>query len=997
MMGFLTGTVSQEPRSLAERHVRAYLDAALDCVILADLDGRIVEFNAAAERVFGYGREDALGQSLAELIVPPSLRQRHLRAFTRFVETGETRLFGRRLELTGLRADGSEFPLELALSQVGGEPPLICGAIRDLSEIKRAEVDLRRLADQQAALRRVATLVAREAAPAEVFAAVAEECARVLNVALASVFSYDADGGATLVGVWGSENPFAVGDRYGPHPGVISEVRRTGRPALVNYAEMSGTISARLAEAGIRLGLGVPIAVGKKLWGVVVALSTDLSPLPDDIEVRLTQFTELVATAIANTQARDALRRLVDEQAALKRVATRVARQPLPAELFAAVAEEAANVLEVELVSIVRYEPDGTATVIAALDDHPFPVGSNWPLDGPSVMATVLETGRPARVDDYGELLGTIAGRVHAAGIHSTVGVPITVDRTTWGAMIAVAPGRKPLPDGTETRLADFTELVSTAISSTQARADLRGLVDEHAALRRVATLVARGTDAAAVFDAVCVETGRLMEATSVNLARFTPDGLNLTMAGWSAHDTHVPTGTQLPLSPDTINGVIQRTAAPTRFDSYESATSELGRVIQQRGIRSEVGAPISVEGRVWGALIAGTDSPQPLPAGAESRLARFAELVATAISNASARSELVASRARIVAAGDEARRRVERNLHDGAQQRLVTLGLELDVLRTSVPSEMEAIRAALGRLEDGIKAALEDVREVSRGLHPALLSQGGLGPSVRALARKCPLPVDVEIDLEQRPPESIEIAVYYVVSEALTNSAKHAHPSRCTVTVTGSRAVLRATIRDNGRGGAEASAGSGLIGLIDRVEALGGRFALDSPRGHGTTVAIELPFGGDQAKDSQPTQPADGDWRLRLQTRLADVADASTLLAAVANVADALYVVDAQGRIRFLNPAAVRILGYENEQQLLGRSSHETIHYMHPDGTAFPAAECPLLRPRVTGDIVQVDEDWFVRQDGTFVRVAYSSAAIPLPDGRGAVVSFRDLPPKDD
>jgi PAS domain S-box-containing protein len=385
------------------------------------------------------------------------------------------------------------------------------------------------------------------------------------------------------------------------------------------------------------------------------------------------------------------------------------------------------------------------------------------------------------------------------------------------------------------------------------------------------------------------------------------------------------------------------------------------------------------------------------LPAGAESRLARFAELVATAISNASARSDLVASRARIVAAGDEARRRVERNLHDGAQQRLVTLGLELDALRTSIPSEMKGIRATLGRLEDGIEAALEDVREVSRGLHPALLSQGGLGPSLRALARECPIPVKVEIDLEQRLPESIEIAVYYVVSEALTNAAKHAAATECSVTVTTSGDLLRATMRDNGSGGAEASAGSGLVGLIDRVEALGGRFALDSPRGHGTTIGIEIPLVAAPTEELAPSEQAEGDWRFRLQTRLAEVADPSTLLAAVANVADALYVVDAQGRIRFLNPAALRILGYGHEEQLLGRLSHDTIHYMHPDGTPFPAAECPLLEPRVTGETVHVDEDWFVRQDGTFVRVAYASAAIPLPDGRGAVVSFRDLPPKDD
>jgi PAS domain S-box-containing protein len=810
----------------------AYLDAALDCVILADMAGRVVEFNAAAERTFGYRREDALGQTLAELIVPPSLRARHVQAFTRFVETGESRLLGRRVELTGMRSDGSEFPVELALSAVEGEPPLVCGAIRDLSDTKRAEVDLRRLADQQSALRRVAT---------------------------------------------------------------------------------------------------------------------------------------------------------------------RVAHDEAPGNLFAAVAEEAASVLEVPLVTIVRYEPDESATVLAALDERPFPVGSNWPLDGPGILAAVRATGHPARVDDYSALRGRVAERVHAAGIHSAVGVPIAVDRKTWGAMIAVAPGLEPLPDNTETRLAEFTELVSAAILNAQAREDLRGLLDEQAALRRVATLVARGTEATAVFDAVCVETGRLMDATTVNLARFTADGFNLTMAGWSAHDTHVPAGTRLPLSVDTINGVIQRTAAPARVDSYEGASSELAQIIQQRGIRSEVGAPVSVEGRVWGALIAGTDDPQPLPAGAEARLARFAELIGTAVSNASARSELVASRARIVAAGDDARRRVERNLHDGAQQRLVTLGLELDAVRTRVPSEMEEIRAVLTRIEEGIEAALEDVREVSHGLHPALLSQGGLGPSLRALARESPIPVNVEINLEQRPPESIEIAVYYVVSEALTNAAKHACASTCSVMVTSSGGLLQATIRDDGAGGAEASSGSGLIGLIDRVEALGGRLALESPRGHGTTVAIELPLDRDRIPDAFRLEHADVDWRFRLQTRLADAADPSTLLAAVANVADALYVVDAQGRIRFLNPAALRILGYENEQQLLGRSSHDTIHYMHPDGTPFPAAECPLLRPRVTGERVHVDEDWFVRQDGTFVQVSYSSAAIPLPDGLGAVVSFRDLSPNSD
>ena len=211
------------------------------------------------------------------------------------------------------------------------------------------------------------------------------------------------------------------------------------------------------------------------------------------------------------------------------------------------------------------------------------------------------------------------------------------------------------------------------------------------------------------------------------------------------------------------------------------------------------------------------------------------------------------------------------------------------------------------------------------------------------------------------------------------------------TVTLAVGSNVLRATIEDDGIGGAEASAGSGLIGLIDRVEALGGRLALDSPPGEGTRIAIELPldappFGDVRRHVGAAVKAGDGP-----APQTPGATDATTLLAAIAAVADGLYVVDAQGRIRFLNPAALRILGYEDEGQLLGRPSHATIHYLRGDGSPFPAAECPLLRPRLSGETVRVEDDWFVRQDGSLVPVAYSSAPVPLPDGRGAVVSFRD------
>ncbi len=959
----LRAETSHRGKTVGAKALSAFMEAALDCVIIADATGCVVEFNPAAERTFGYTREEALGRTLAELIVPPSLREAHTRAFARFVETREQRLFGQRLELTGMRADGREFPVELALGQLEGEPLLICGALRDLTDAKRGEEDLRKLANEQRALRRVATLVAQGSGPAEVFASVAEAVAQILGVPAISMIRFDADGSATKIAGWG-ESPFPVGQRWSlEEPSVMASVKQTGRPARVeDYASVAGGHARRVREAGIRSGVGAPIVVDGKSWGVVVAFATEPEALSADAEGRLTRFTELVATAISNTEARDDLRKLAYEQAALRRVATLIARQARPAEVFAAVAEEAARTLEVALTAVVRYEFDGTATQVGAYGaENPFPVGTAWRLDEHSVSGMVARTGRAARVDDYAEVSGEIAAKLaREAGIRAAVGAPILVDGKPWGVMMALSTEQQELPDSTEARLAAFTELIATAISNIQARDDLRDLAHEQAALRRVATLVAKGTDAAAVFNAVCAETGELMGATSVNLARFTPDGFNLTMAGWSLRDTHVPTGTRLPLSGDTINGLIQRTGAPARFDSYEDSSSQLAAVIRQRGIRSEIGAPVVVEGELWGALIAGTDRDEVLPPGAELRVARFAELVATAVSNATTRSELIASRARIVAAADEARRRLERDLHDGTQQRLVTLALDLQAARARIPADQQEIRSNLERIENETDTILDELRELSRGLHPALLS--------------------------------LETAVYYVISEALTNAAKYSQASVINVTLTTVSDVLRATIEDDGIGGAEASAGSGLIGLIDRIEALGGRFALDSPPGRGTKIGIELPLvpppSGDVAETVR-SAPRSGDDRL-LQTNLLGLTDA-TLLAAITAVADALYIVDAQGRIRFLNPAALRILGYEDELQLLGRPSHDTIHYLRGDGTPFPAEECPLLRPRVTGEAIRVDEDWFVRQDGSLIPVAYTSAPVPLPDGRGAVVSFRD------
>ena len=252
------------------------------------------------------------------------------------------------------------------------------------------------------------------------------------------------------------------------------------------------------------------------------------------------------------------------------------------------------------------------------------------------------------------------------------------------------------------------------------------------------------------------------------------------------------------------------------------------------------------VEGRVWGALIAGTDEEQPLPAGTEHRLARFAELIATAISNATARAELVASRARIVEAADEQRRRVVRDLHDGAQQRLVqaVMTLQQAQARTDMPPELRPL------VDDGVtltRAAIDELRELAHGIHPAILTHHGLAAAVEGLAERAPLPVDVDI-AEERHPAAVESAAYFVAAEALTNVAKYAHAATARVTAARVGGDLVLAVEDDGVGGATPAPGSGLAGLADRVTAMDGMLAVDSPPGGGTRVRATIPLRGPES-----------------------------------------------------------------------------------------------------------------------------------------------------
>jgi signal transduction histidine kinase len=369
---------------------------------------------------------------------------------------------------------------------------------------------------------------------------------------------------------------------------------------------------------------------------------------------------------------------------------------------------------------------------------------------------------------------------------------------------------------------------------------DVGFLIEEQAALRRVATLVARGASPESVFDAVCEQMGRLIKASITNLAHFTPDGINSTMAGWSVRGNHLATGTQLPLAGYNINVIIRDSRAPARVDSYDDAPGPLASALRDLGIRSEIGAPVIVNGAVWGALIAASDTSTPLPAGSEDRVASFAELIGMAVSNATARADLIASRTRIVHAADDARRRLARDLHDGAQQRLVSAIINLqraDECFDRDPVEgRRLLRAALTDSTDG----LSELRELVTGMHPTILTNRGLHAATDALARRSVLPVDIRVPAD-RYPTHVEAAAYFVIAESLTNAAKHAQATRVQVTAERRDGILVLEIDDDGTGGAQLR--GGLLGVKDRVEALGGTLRVHSPPGRGTQLQATLPI----------------------------------------------------------------------------------------------------------------------------------------------------------
>jgi signal transduction histidine kinase/PAS domain-containing protein len=732
-----------------------------------------------------------------------------------------------------------------------GRPLRMFGVLQDVSDRKQAEERLLRsqeslaaLAREQEALRRVATMVARATSPEEVFATVTEEVGRLLGLDLAFLARYDAET-ETIVAAWrpsGSLDSIGKTTRLGGE-NVSTIVHATGRPARIEgYGDATGEVAAVRRAWGVRAIVGVPIVVEGEIRGVMAVASTSEAALPGDTEERLASFTELLATAYANAEAREALRRVADEQAALRRVATLVARGEPADEVFAAIADEVAGLFAADATLVMRYLPGDIAEVVGSWSTHgPLPaVGERTSLREHDVTALVFHGAGPARIDRYQDDAGPNAlGR--QLGIQSAVGVPIRVGGRLWG-MLAVASARESsMTAGAEGRLAGFGDLAATAIANAEAREALRRVADEQAALRRVATLVARGTQPDLVFAAVAEEVGSLLTAVELALVgRYLPDGSIEYVGAWSAHGEAEWLGNTVPLGGRNVSTAVFESGRPARVDHLDDDASAVTALARGSGARSSAGAPIAVEGRLWGVMIAASGREAVLPPNTERELAAFTELLATAIANAEARAELTASRARIVTSADDARRRIARDLHDGAQSRLVQTIITLDLARRAHDADdPEQVQDLLRDARAQAGRANTELRELVQGIHPAGLARG-LAPAIEDLVERLRIPVAVDVPQERFRPE-IEATAYFVVAEALTNVVKHSGARQAWVTVDVAGPQLSVEVRDDGCGGAS-TRGGGLRGLADRTEALGGRLTIESPRAGGTRITAALP-----------------------------------------------------------------------------------------------------------------------------------------------------------
>ncbi|MFB9839319.1 sensor histidine kinase [Actinoallomurus acaciae] len=397
---------------------------------------------------------------------------------------------------------------------------------------------------------------------------------------------------------------------------------------------------------------------------------------------------------------------------------------------------------------------------------------------------------------------GRLAFPLRGEDIHATLLIPDDLPRPVVRRL------RERIVPSLEVLLEAACERERVADALRHSRDELARIAEEQAALRRLATLVAHAAPERDVFDAVAREMGQILGARHTLVVRYEPASSALTVGAWApteGDDVNLPLGSRWTLERGTVTELVARTGAPARVNEY-TGQGPLAAQLRTRGVVSSVGCPIIVGRSLWGVVVVAASTSEPLPEDTEVRMMEFTELAAAAIANAQSNADLKASRARVVAAADEARRRIERDLHDGTQQRLVSLGLEMRGIEAAIPREFEDARLQVAHTAKALEEAVAELQELSRGLHPAILAKGGLEPALVVLARRSNLPVELDVTIDERLPQRCEITAYYVVSEALTNAAKHAFASMVTVAVAVRDGAVRLSIRDDGVGGADAT-----------------------------------------------------------------------------------------------------------------------------------------------------------------------------------------------
>ncbi len=704
---------------------------------------------------------------------------------------------------------------------------------RSAIAVTRAVTGTRHIVQSQAALRRVTAIVAAGEPPQTVFEAVTAEASALMGDALIALTKYEG-GGSDSVVVAQTGGHVRVGARlHLTGDGIATRMWRSGCSERIDdYTSIAATPMAM--DLGVRAVVAVPVTVDGGLWGTL-SISSRTDPLPTGTEDRLAQFATIVAAAVVSAAARESFHALADEQAALLRVAALVAHRAGEDEIFEAVATEAARLIHDEPTTLVRYEGDRTFAVLAHRNG-PAPVGTRVtvPVDDAGTLDEMMRTLKPARLDRY----DLFANRTYSRrdfGVGSSVSVPIIVNGRLWGALGTLNEGRR-LPVDTEERLGKFAELVASALANVEAQAELERFAARQVALRRVAELVAGGAALPEVFDAVATEASNILGESAASLFEF--DGTHCTVVA-TCHSS-VPVGFRSRADGDSAGARVMRARRPCRFSTLaDTASAEHAR---QFNVGAMVAVPIFVEGRLWGGLSTTTPGDPP-PTDAEDRLAEFAKLAAAAIANAENKEKLRASRARVVATADEVRQRLQRDVHDGAQQRLVQTVLSLKLGLDAVDRGEDTVDLMREALEHAERATVE-LRDIVHGILPVSLARGGLRAGIDSLVTAAAVPVDLDLIAQPhgRLPRDVEVTAYFVVAEALTNVVKHAHATRARVTLAGSESELVVEVADDGVGGANPRGGSGLTGLSDRVDALNGTLTLTSAADAGTTLRVVLP-----------------------------------------------------------------------------------------------------------------------------------------------------------